>query len=336
MKLSVIVVVYNGEPLITECLESIAAQTYRDLELIIVDDGSTDGTALLLRDFARNHPEMVLRVITQQNLGTAQARRAGVLQASGEFIGFVDADDRVRPAYYEEMMAAAAETGCDMVCSSYTENRSGRCRRIAQDRELLERSILSPREARMAVLQRRAVYQFLCNKVIRRELLTRIQYPEGNLIGEDLGIMLQLLESAKDIAVVECDGYEYRIHDGSMSRQGFGPEKKRGYENYRSIREHFQGTAEEHRALDQYLMLEYMWMLLSMYRGGSRDEGIEKEILDFVRRNRRDYLRRSSDRPAAKLCAAVLSPRSARVLRRIWPRRQAPQEQATGGSGEER
>lgn len=102
MKISIIVPVYNGEQYLDKCISSIVKQTYRDLELILIDDGSRDGSGIICDRWAEKDPR--IKVIHQENQGVSAARNAGLDIAAGEFIGFVDADDEIAPETYETVL----------------------------------------------------------------------------------------------------------------------------------------------------------------------------------------------------------------------------------------
>ena len=110
-RISVIVPVYNVERYLPPCLESIAAQKFGDVDVLMVDDGSTDGSAALAEEFARRDPRF--RLVHQENGGLSKARNTGIEVATGEFIAFVDSDDVLPPRAYELLMAALDETGSD-------------------------------------------------------------------------------------------------------------------------------------------------------------------------------------------------------------------------------
>ena len=116
--ISVIVPIYNMEPLLPRCLDSLAAQTLRDLEIICVDDGSTDGSGGIVRKYASGDSRF--RLITQENSGRAEARNAGIRAAAAPYLGFADPDDYVEPDMYERLYRLAEETGADMVQCSYS------------------------------------------------------------------------------------------------------------------------------------------------------------------------------------------------------------------------
>lgn len=113
-----IVPIYNMESLLPRCLDSLAAQTLRDLEIICVDDGSTDGSGGIVRKYASGDSRF--RLITQENSGRAEARNAGIRAAAAPYLGFADPDDYVEPDMYERLYRLAEETGADMVQCSYS------------------------------------------------------------------------------------------------------------------------------------------------------------------------------------------------------------------------
>lgn len=135
--ISVIVPIYNMEPLLPRCLDSLAAQTLRDLEIICVDDGSTDGSGGIVRKYASGDSRF--RLITQENSGRAEARNAGIRAAAAPYLGFADPDDYVEPDMYERLYRLAEESGADMVQCSYSPflpAESGESRGMAEEKLL--------------------------------------------------------------------------------------------------------------------------------------------------------------------------------------------------------
>ena len=114
---SLIIPVYNVEQYLPKCLESIAAQTLKGFEVILVDDGSTDHSLEILRGFARRFPNTC--VIHQENGGVSKARNAGIQAARGEYIAFMDSDDYIAPLYLQRLYESAKKYRADMVCCSY-------------------------------------------------------------------------------------------------------------------------------------------------------------------------------------------------------------------------
>ncbi|MDR2772544.1 MAG: glycosyltransferase [Elusimicrobiota bacterium] len=116
--ISIIVPVYNVEKYLSQCLENLIFQTYKNLEIIIVDDGSTDNSCLIYKQYASNDNR--IKIIKQENMGLAEARNVGVKQAQGEYIHFMDSDDYINLDYYEKMINAAVNSNADMTCSGFS------------------------------------------------------------------------------------------------------------------------------------------------------------------------------------------------------------------------
>lgn len=119
MEVSVIVPVYNGEHDLARCLDSLVNQTLESMEIIVVDDGSTDGTPDVIRRYTDRHPDRI-RAFRKENGGQGSARNLGMAEAIGEYVGFVDADDYVSTDMFECMLSAARQSDADMVTCDYT------------------------------------------------------------------------------------------------------------------------------------------------------------------------------------------------------------------------
>ena len=115
--LSVIVPIYNSKDYLSRCLDSILKQTLEDMEIICVDDGSTDSSPAILQEYAKKDPR--IRVITKKNQGLVAARKTGVKEAAGKYIGYVDSDDWIEPDMYETLCQYAQSNQADMVTSGY-------------------------------------------------------------------------------------------------------------------------------------------------------------------------------------------------------------------------
>jgi len=122
-EVSVIIPVYNTEQYLTQCLDSVAGQTFADFEAIVVDDGSTDGCAAVIRDFAGRDSRFI--VVEQQNKGLSEARNAGLDVARGQWITFVDSDDMLAPEFLQALLDAAKNTHADIACSGKRHFWSG-------------------------------------------------------------------------------------------------------------------------------------------------------------------------------------------------------------------
>lgn len=193
MKLSVIIPVYNVEKYLAVCVDSLLAQTMRDLEIILVDDGSTDSSGAIADAYAEKYPGTVC-CLHVENGGQGRARNFALPLARGEFLGFVDSDDWVRPDMYEKLCACAEKTGADIVACDFLEHYDdGREQTVPaafQDHPL-------------------SFAGSCCNKIFRASLAKGLRFPEG-LWYEDFYFSAVLLIRAKRTEYLPEPLYIYR------------------------------------------------------------------------------------------------------------------------------
>lgn len=205
-KISVIVPAYNVEKYLRRCLDSLVHQTYPFLEILVIDDGSTDGTRGIIEEFTSRYAGKVF-LYSQKNAGQAAARNNGISYATGEYIGFVDADDFVSPRMYEYLVKEAEEKDCDLVTCGYygCDDETGEIQVYqAGCRGEFDQSIFENPE----ILRLNAPYPW--NKLYRKDLLENagFSFPEG-IIFEDLAAVFPLFLSAKKVGRVHEKLYYY-------------------------------------------------------------------------------------------------------------------------------
>ncbi|WP_232323524.1 glycosyltransferase family 2 protein [Catenuloplanes japonicus] len=204
--ISVVVPVYNVAPYLVECLESIAAQTYEDLDVVLVDDGSTDDSGRLAAAFAARDARF--RLVTQENAGLGAARNTGVRHAGGELLQFVDSDD-VLPRYALEVLAAALErTGSDFATGNTLRLDSQGTHPSRMHRRIFTHTRLRTHVSRdRELLGDRTAW----NKLFRRDFLDRhgLAFPEGVLY-EDTPVMVPAHVLARSVDVVDVPVYHWR------------------------------------------------------------------------------------------------------------------------------
>lgn len=223
-QISVIVPVYNGEAYLEACIESIRDQTYPDLEIIIVNDGSTDGTAGLcakLQDAYEN-----VHVITMRDEGVSAARNAGIEAASGDFLTFVDADDRLRPQMIKTLYDCIISTdsdiaGCGFLIWRSEEEWKKACEEKEKEPPTVSSAIYDPDSyLRNALLQGNS----RCwSKLYRKSAIGKTRFRTGISIGEDMLFLMDLLSSVKRINEIEYPGYGYYQNPGGVMRRSFTP-----------------------------------------------------------------------------------------------------------------
>ena len=222
-KLSVIVPVYNTEKYLRECIDSILVQTFTDFELILVDDGSTDGSGAICDEYAGKDSR--IQVIHQQNGGITVARKSGVRVAQGEYITFVDSDDWIEREMYGTMLGCGQEADPDVViCGMLIETSKG----LLPRKEIIKAGFYDKNRMQKDVYPimlfdfvhcMPAVAPSLCNKLFRRQLLERviIQVNDTITYGEDALCTYACLLNAECIYISEAKLYHYRNHMESVS-----------------------------------------------------------------------------------------------------------------------
>lgn len=258
-ELSIIVPIYKAEQYLECCLESILKQKYQDYEVILVDDGSPDRCPRICDAYTEKSGK--IRVIHQRNQGAVKARMTGLKEATGSYITFMDADDRIDADYYERMMRLAKDSGADITISGYREGTEERA-------EARENRISSGvyRGGKLAGIKNRCLFDgvyyqagivpALWNKVIRREALQSIRPVSENIrMGDDAAMTYPLLNAAACIAVDNDNkGYLYRTVEQSMSRKHDPAYFARAQELVGSLEEQLKDDDGMLRQLDYYVL----------------------------------------------------------------------------------
>lgn len=197
-KVSIIIPVYNTEKYLADCLDSVLNQTLKELEILLINDGSTDSSLKIMEQYRDNYPDQI-RLYSKENGGQATARNMAIPLCRGEYIGFVDSDDYIEPEMYEKMYAKAKETDADYVECDYVNvkiNEAGEQERIA-DYGSRVREYTSKKD--MFIDPMLAPW----NKIYRRTLLqeSKVIFPEG-LIYEDTAFCLKAISFIETYAFV--------------------------------------------------------------------------------------------------------------------------------------
>ena len=223
VKLSVIVPVYNSKEYLEKCVDSIINQEYKDLEIILVDDGSTDGSGEICDRYKEDNK---VCVIHQNNRGCMLSRLQGLQRSRGEYIGFVDSDDWIASDMYKTLMSVAEREQCDIVSMCYTAVREEKDDREEDGtlfglyKEGRNLDILLSNMMYDAEKKRRGIHPALWSKVIRKELLQKaFTGIDGSIIlGEDAAIFYPCCLNAKSVFAMKEYKYFYRIRKDSMCR----------------------------------------------------------------------------------------------------------------------
>ncbi len=207
IKVSVIVPVYNVEEYLSTCLDTLVNQTLKDIEIIIVNDGSPDNSQEIIKKYEKEYK--CIKAYKKVNGGLSDARNYGIKKAQGEYIAFVDSDDYVNTTMYEKMYKKAKNGNYDMVVCDLNYVYNNRIERaysnIKNDTTEIKKAMLN-------------IYPSAWNKIYKKKLFNDIEFKKGVWF-EDVEFMYRLLPKIKNIGVVNEPFYQYLQRDGSITRK---------------------------------------------------------------------------------------------------------------------
>lgn len=214
-KISIIIPVYNAEEYLEECLLSIGQQTFGDFEILAINDGSTDNSLEILNQYQEKEPR--LKIFSQENKGVSAARNLGLENATGEYIGFVDADDWLHSQTLGTYIIALSEENSDIVISQFLLKKDNsieqKCNVQIYDRQDVEVKIFPK-------FIESDVYNSVCNKLYKSDLIKKAnaQFPVGVSIAEDAQFNHQVFSKALKVTEINFKSYFYREVNGSATK----------------------------------------------------------------------------------------------------------------------
>lgn len=202
--ISVIIPVYNTKQYLQSCLDSILAQTYTDLEILFIDDGSTDGSSELLDAFGAQDGR--IRVIHQKNGGVCAARNRGIQEARGDYLSFIDSDDTLEPDMYAVLMSLIRERGVDIAHCSYNRVTAGVVKPIGNSGQVYPQSRT---EALRCLLTGRLFVGSCWTKLYARRLFDVVRFPSGIRTNEDMLVNFRVFSRAENSVFIDVCKYNY-------------------------------------------------------------------------------------------------------------------------------
>lgn len=213
--ISIIIPIYNIMDCLEKCVDSCLNQTYQNIEILMVDDGSTDGTSELCDKIGKKDPR--IRVFHKENGGSSSARNLGIENAKGEYLGFVDSDDFISSTMYEDLMNAILEHNVPIAQVSRDEidDKGNKLPDVCTPPE--KAFLCTSDEFMKELLMHRGDCSF-CTKLIKKELFADKRFPVGKL-NEDFYLLLQMLKKVKGIYILPEQHYHVFYRIGSNTRK---------------------------------------------------------------------------------------------------------------------
>lgn len=249
--ISVIVPVYKVEAFLPKCVDSILTQTYKNLEILLVDDGSPDGSGALCDAYARQDSRV--RVIHKKNGGLSDARNAGIRAAAGDYLAFVDSDDWLEPDTYQAMLSAAERHHARLVCAGrydeYEETGESALGLCPEKEETV-----SGTEAVRRVFHWNRLDSSACDKLYARQLFEGIRYPVGRVC-EDIMVTYRLMLRSGHVALLPKPVYHYRHRASSITMSPVSEKNFHYFQNALRIYEDIKTNAPELEPDAHYLLV---------------------------------------------------------------------------------
>lgn len=291
-KISVVIPMYNTEAFIGQCIRSVTAQTYRNLEILVIDDGSADNGAAICQELMKKDKR--IRLLQQENGGVSSARNHGIRAAEGEYVFFLDSDDAVPPFLLEEMLTQMKEKRAQLGFCGYRKLDSRRLEAILEKegKDFGERKETSSWMAadeketeEWFHIQYTEIFSGIGGKMILREAIGELRFDTELSNGEDTFFLYGLVKGQVRSVCSREEWYYYRIHGKSVTNSSEMAKGKRYFESARRIRDsEYERNHEKDALRSSYAM---RWEILTVDQVKKNYMGLraggEKEDIESIR-----------------------------------------------------
>lgn len=309
-KVSVIVPVYNVEKYLRKCVESIKDQTYRNLEIILVDDGSPDRCGEICDELARSDNR--IRVIHKENGGLSDARNAGMDVSTGDYIGFVDSDDYIDEDFYEILVANLEKYDAEVSCCRYTNVwEDGKKEPIGNDGAI---HVYEGTEALKEYLYGKIMDPFSVNKLYRAELLGSAKYPDYHfrfikgILSEDNPFCIELFKQTNNVVLIGSSKYNYlQAREGAITNTKVSKKKIDAVHYWDKVR---QDCHENYPDLEEYALRRQVLFYIGLYNKIYKDNEYQTEtkyIQSFVKEHKKEIHRSTICEKTIKISVGLLA-----------------------------
>jgi glycosyltransferase involved in cell wall biosynthesis len=308
---SVIIPVYNVEKYLSNCLDSVISQTYNNLEIIVIDDGSTDNSGRICDEYAKKDKR--IKVIHKKNGGLSDARNTGLNLHTGHYITFIDSDDWVDNNYIEEQINTAIKTNSDIVATSHSIHYKNRIINLANN----EVSTITPKEALKRILYSRDLDISSWAKLYKDTLFKTIRFPKNRLY-EDSATTYKLIDLSNHITIKSISTYNYRMNNNSITRNSFNANKfdliKSTKDMTDYVTEHYPDLRKAAKRRLEYARLS---TLTQLAKSDKEYKEYQNWLMDQIREDRLSVLFDISA-PLRDKIGLISTYFGFRAFRRIW------------------
>ena len=226
-KIDLIIPVYNVAPYLRQCLDSVLMQTFQTFKIILVDDGSTDGSGEICEEYAVSHTN--IEVVHQENKGLSSAKNTGLKYSTAPYIMFLDSDDWISPQTLEIMYNVMEKGDYDIAQCREKLEYDYNVKTINTNHEKTEVKIYSGLDIYKSFFSHRELGPASWGKIYKREIISNIIFPEGK-VHEDIAVIMSIWEKCKSVAYINASLWHYRFREGSISRTHYSSKNRFMYD----------------------------------------------------------------------------------------------------------
>lgn len=271
--ISIIIPVYNMEKYLEVCLDSVINQSYKNLEILLIDDGSTDSSAEICLEYAKRDER--IKYYKKENGGLSSARNFGLDNYNGEYVGFVDSDDVIDKDMFKILYNNIKKAKADLSICEVVRFKDEPKFVISNDCKIYDRE-----DVLKIILEDKIICNFAVNKLYKREIIKDIRYPIGK-VQEDVGTTYKFIKNAKKIVYTSSQLYGYYSRDNSISKT---LNKKFIYDYFEMIEKRAIDLRDCN--VDDYLVLNKVNVILGIFIDLSVNRNLlkDKEVLEFMQK----------------------------------------------------
>lgn len=315
--ISVIVPIYNVEKYLRKSIDSLINQSYKNIEIILIDDGSTDNCCTICDEYAIKDSR--IKVIHKENGGLSDARNKGIDIAKGKYITFIDSDDYVELNYIDILYNTIIKYKADISIVGH---------RVWYEKNNFERAwykeyVNKPKEILEKILYDDGIDLSAWAKLYKTELFKQIRFPKGRIF-EDSATTYKLVDKSEKIAVNSIPLYNYIIRFNSISNASFSEKKMELITSTKEMTDYIrQKYPELSKGCDRRLMYAYLSTLTQFVKSGSKNKEIETQLLTYINENKKSILKdkRVHKRDKIALYSLTFGLKSYKLMWNIYAKR---------------
>lgn len=283
-KVSVIVPIYNTQKYLSRCLDSLINQTLDDIEILVVDDGSTDGSSRIVDQYALKSRK--IKVFHQKNGGVSKARNLGLLNATGEYIGFVDSDDYIQPSMYSTMLYYAESENADIVQCGIVYSADNSANPDNSIRSNKVDNLVGAEELVKGLLDGKIINS-VCSKLFSRKVVSGIGFSEDLVFAEDFEFTSKCLLFAEKVSILKQPLYIYTSNRAdSQTHNKINPSQLMWFRVYDMMAENFERRGLRTELLHKKELSESLRSLDSIIGHKNIPEDFQEAILHRLKKNK--------------------------------------------------